>query len=61
MGAGPTIQVLQLQGTQALYRVTIDWGSQSASLDVHEAERALEAADRLVGTFYDIRAGSRVG
>lgn len=56
MGAGPTLSVEAPSSVSESFAVSVSWGSQRATADVIGLPGALEVADRLAYTFYEIRA-----
>jgi hypothetical protein len=55
MAAGPTVRIEPLVGVEDGYRASVTWGSQEAAANVRGLSGAIETADRLAYTFYEIR------
>jgi hypothetical protein len=55
MAAGPNICIEALDQRDDSFRVSVTWGSQSATSDVIGLAGAVEVADRLAFAFYEIR------
>ena len=55
MAAGPTVNIEPEPGKPGRYRVAVDWGTQHATTQAGSLTASIEAADKLAGTFYDIR------
>jgi hypothetical protein len=54
MAAGPTLRIGALSTSDA-FRVDVGWGIQSATTVVRSVPEAIEVADRLGWTLYEIR------
>ena len=54
MGAGPTV-VIERVGASGTLRTRVSWGSQQGEAEIGSTPGAIEAADRIAVTFYEMR------